>query len=115
MATRQLLVRKIAKNLGVYQGGQDLSPEDYSAIDEELPTLLLSMSRQDIYQVTADVIPDEAIDDIADWVAGRTTKTFGLAGQELEIVRADAAAAEMRLRYLNTMKPTYSRVSGEYF
>src|SRR5215213_11056855 len=102
MATRRQLIRKVLKNLGVYQAGQDLSPEDYSAVDEELPTILLSMSKQDIYTAEVDDIPDEAVDDIADWIAARVTKTFGLAAEELAVVRTDAAAAETRLRYLNT-------------
>ena len=115
MASRSDLVRKILKALGVYQAGQELPPEDYRAVDQELPTRLLAMSKADVYTATVTNIPDEAVDAIADYLAEKYSKTFGITGEELIQLRADADRAEASLRYLRTNKPTYARVRGEYF
>jgi hypothetical protein len=116
MASRADLVRKILKALGVWQAGQDLPPEDYKAVDQELPTRLLAMSKAGIYTATVTNIPDEAVDAIADYLAERYSKDFGIvAGDELVQLKTDAARAEGDLRFLNTMRPTYARNRPEYF
>lgn len=115
MASRADLVRKILKNLGIWQAGQELPPEDYVAVNEELPTKLLAMSRGDIYNASVDSIPDEGVDAIADYIAATFIKTFGIGPEEAAELRADADAAVGYLKYLKTNKPTYSRTRAEYF
>jgi hypothetical protein len=122
MASRNDLVRKILKILGSWQAGQELSPEDYRAVDEELPTRLLAMSEADIYQASVGNIPDEAVDAIAAYLAVGYIPQFGLAGEEADRVRqacfgdgVNDRGAIGALKYLNTMRPTYSVIPGQFF
>lgn len=116
MASRGDLVRKTLKALGVWQAGQDLPPEDYNAVNLELPTRLLAMSKADIYTVpSVDNIPDEAVDAIADYLADRYVKTFGIGAEEAAQIKVDAQQAERSLRYLRVMNTTGSRQTAEYF
>lgn len=115
MASRAQLVRMILKELGVYQAGQDLPAEDYAAVNEDLPMHLLAMTRAHIYTASVDNIPDEAAPNIAKYLAKEFVQTFGIAGEEKAEIRQAAGEAEMALRYLRTMGPTYSVLPGTYF
>lgn len=109
MATRAALVRAILKELGVWQSGQDLPPEDYRAVDEELNYKLLAMGKARIYSVdTPDEVPDEAVSELARYLAGEYAQVFGLADTELATVQANQTAAESALRFQRTRLPTYS-------
>jgi hypothetical protein len=109
MASRAALVREILKELGVYQAGQDLPPEDYRAVDESLNFRVLAMSKARIYSLdTPDFIPDEALTEIARYMAGEYAQIFGLASEELAAVKENAALAEGALRFQRTRLPTYS-------
>jgi len=109
MATRAALIRSILKELGVYQAGQDLPPEDYRAVDEELNFKLLAMAKMRIYAVdTPDEIPDEAVSELARYLAGEYAQIFGLSDTELATVQANQDAAELALRFHRTRRPTYS-------
>lgn len=116
MAGRGDLVRKILEALGVAQSGQDLPPEDYNRVNLNLPTLLLATSKADVYTVPSpENIPDEAVDDLADYLAGRFIKVFGLVGEDATQVEKDALKAERALRRLRVMGTTGSRQRAEYF
>lgn len=116
MATRAHLVRRILKELGSYQSGQDLPPEDYRVVDEELPYELSTMASDDIFVVAdIDAIDDDAVVELAKYLAGQFAATFGLAGEELQAVQASQGAAEQSLRYKRARKPTYARQRTEYF
>ena len=116
MATRAALVREILKELGVWQSGQDLPPEDVRAIDEVLPQRLAAMAKAEVYTVdTPELIPDEALTEIARYMAGEYAQTFGLADTELASVTQNAGLAEAALRFHRTRRPTYSRMRAEYF
>jgi len=116
MATRAMLVREILKELGVWQAGQDLPPEDYRAVDEALPFRLLAMAKAEVYTVdTPEVIPDEALTEIARYMAGEFAQTFGLAEAELASVSQNAGLAEQALRFHRTRRPTFQRQRAEYF
>lgn len=116
MATRGDLVRKILKALGVWASGQDLPPEDYNAVNLELPTRLVALSKADIYTVPdIENPPDEAVDALADYLAGKFVKTFGLTGPEAAQVSQDMAMAERDLRRLRVMDPTGSPMRAHYF
>lgn len=117
MASRAGLVKQILKELGVFQSGQDLSPEDYRTVDEELPYRLAAMAKARIYavdDVNSDV-PDEALTEIARYLAGELAQIFGLTDVELKDVKMNAGLAEIALRFHRTRLPTYSRQKGEHF
>ena len=117
MATRAYLVREILKELGVWSAGQDLPPEDYRVVDEGLPFRLDAMAKGRIYAVddVDTTIPDEAVSEIARYLAGEYAQTFGLAGEELAGVVQSAGLAEQALRFQRTRMTTYILQRGEYF
>lgn len=117
MATRAYLVELILQELGVHQAGQDLPPEDYRVVDNGLVPRLLAMAKAHIYTVD-DVdtdVPDEAVSEIAAYLAGEYAQTFGIADTELAIVKQNAGLAEGALRFQRTRGPTYKRQRAEYF
>lgn len=117
MATRGYLVTMILQELGVWQAGQDLPPEDFRVVDQRLPFLLAAMAKARIYGID-DVdayIPDEAITELARYLAGEMAQSFGLADTELAEVKANAALAEQALRMQRTTGPTYAPQRAVYF
>ena len=117
MATRAYLVRSILHELGIWQSGQDLPPEDYQAVDEDLEYLLEAMARAEVYAVD-DVdsdVPDAAVSEIARYLAGEYTQKFGISGDELQVIMRRAGLAEGALRFQRTRRPSYVPMRGQYF
>ena len=116
MASRAQLVREILKELGVYQAGQDLPAEDFNVVDERLDFEVSALDALNIYTMdTLDSIPDEALIELARYIAGNYTSIFGLAGEELRLVQQNQVSAERALRFLRTMPYTGVRQRAEYF
>lgn len=116
MATQAFLIGQILNELGVWETGQDLAPEDYRKVEEGLPFRLLAMARAQIYSVPdINQIPDEAAVELARYLAGEYATTFGLEGEELQTAQQQAALGEQALRFLRTRGPTYVRQRAEYF
>lgn len=116
MASRAHLVREILKELGVHQAGQDLPPEDYRVVDERLPFEVAAMNRLDVYHLDdLNQIPDEALVEMAKYIAGQFTTVFGLSGEELQLVAMNQSNAERALRYMRTRRDTGVRMRAEYF
>lgn len=117
MATRAYLVTLVLQELGVWQAGQDLPAEDFRVVDQRLPFILRTMAKLHIYGVDdPDVyIPDEAVVELARYVAGEMAQSFGLADTELATVSQNAALAEGALRQLRTTGPTYAPQRSTYY
>lgn len=117
MATRAYLVTQVLIELGVYQSGQDLPAADYRVVDQKLPTLMKKMGKDRVYTVDDldTYINDEAVDDIARWVAGEMAQQWGLADTELSTVKSNAADAAFLLRKQRTTGPTYAPSRNTYF
>lgn len=116
MATRAYLVTLVLQELGVWQAGQDLPPEDFRVVDQRLPFLMRAMAKAKIYGVDdPDVyIPDEAVTELARYLAGEMAQSFGLADTELAEVKSNQALAEQALRMQRTTGPTYAPQRAEY-
>ena len=116
MATKALLIREILKELGVWETGQDLPPEDYRVVEESLPFRLLAMARAQVYTVDdIEQIPDDAVMEIARYMAGEYAVPFGLQADELAAAQQGQEAAEGALRFLRARGPTYSTMRADYF
>jgi hypothetical protein len=116
MANRAQLVKQILVELGVYQAGQDLPPEDFRVVDERLPFELSTMSAEDIYGLDdPESVPDEALMPLARYLAGVYAQAFGLSGEELQSVMTGQAVGERTLRYFRARNATYVRQRAEYF
>ena len=115
MASKALLIREILKKLGVWETGQDLPPEDYRVVEESLPFWLLAMGRAQVYTVDdVEHVPDDAVMEIAVYLAGEYATDFGLAGDELALAREKQADAELALRFLRARGPTFVPLRVEY-
>lgn len=117
MATRAFLVQEILVQLGVHQTGQDLPPEDYRVVDQSLEQRLQAMAKAHVYTVD-DVnsgVPDEAVTEIAKYLAGEYAQSFGIADTEMATVKQEAGLAEQALRFQRARGPTYVRQQAEYF
>jgi hypothetical protein len=117
MATRAALVQGILLELGAWASGQDLPPEDYRLVDQGLDYRLQAMAKARVYTVD-DVdtnVPDEALSELARYLAGEYSQVFGIAGEELATVTQNAGLAEAALRFQRTRGPTYVRQTAEYF
>jgi hypothetical protein len=116
MATRADLISRVMRNLGVWQAGQDLPPEDYRAIDEDLDRTLAAMGKANVYVIEdASSIPDEAFVEIAAYLANEYANVFGIAGEELQDIMRRAALADQALRYQRVAGPTFQPMAADYF
>jgi hypothetical protein len=116
MATRAELIGRVLKNLGVWQAGQDLPPEDYRAIDEDLDRSLAAMGEANVYVVDdPESIPDEAFVEIAAYLANEYAGVFGIAGDELSDIMRRAGLADQALRFQRVSVPTYQTMQVDYF
>jgi hypothetical protein len=116
MATKALLIREILKACGTWETGQDLPPEDFRVVEEGLPFRLEAMARAHIYTVDdIENIPDDAVIEISNYLAGEYAQTFGLQADELVAVQQKAGLAEQALRFLRTRGPTYVPMRAVYF
>jgi hypothetical protein len=113
---RAKLIKAVLKRLGAWQAGQDLSPEDYETVDEDLDGHLAAMAKADIYVVEdPDQVPIEAYIELAAYLALEYCDDFGVGGEELQGIAARAGLAEKALRYLRTLKPTYQPAQSIYY
>jgi|SRR3954469_5251424 hypothetical protein len=116
MASRADLIERVLQNLGVWQAGQDLPPEDYRVVDQNLERHLGAMAKARVYIVEdAENIPDDAMTEIANYLAHEYAGVFGIAGEELQDIRQRAALAEGALRFHRAMGPTYQPMQPDYF
>lgn len=116
MATRADLIERVLQNLGVWQAGQDLPPEDYRVVDQNLDRHLAAMARANVYAVDdANNVPDDAMTEIAAYLANEYAPVFGIAGEELAEIKQRAAFADQALRYHRVAPPTYQPMQVDYF
>lgn len=115
MASRVQLVKEILKNLGVWQAGQDLPPEDYQAVNENLPYALLAMSKAGVFTCDPEVIPDDALLPLAAYLAQNYILTFGLTGDDRDMIISAAGGAEQALRFHKVMDATYTPIQIQSF
>jgi len=116
MATRADLIERVLQNLGVWQAGQDLPPEDYRVVDQNLERHLAAMGKANVYIVDdANNVPDEAMTEIAAYLANEYAPVFGLAGEELTEIKQRAGLGEMALRFHRVAAPTYQPMKVDYF
>jgi hypothetical protein len=116
MATRADLIERVLQNLGVWQAGQDLPPEDYRVVDQNLERHLAAMAKGNVYIVDdANNIPDEAMTEVAAYLTMEYSPVFGIAGEELADIMRRGALADQALRFHRVSMPTYQPMQADYF
>jgi hypothetical protein len=114
--TRADLVNRVLQKLGVWEVGQEPSPERYALVNSELPSTLATLSRSGLYTVNSiEKIPDEVFSPLAALVAFDLKSEFSVSGEELVNLTADAARAETALYIIRSSGPDETTLRVDYF
>lgn len=109
--TREQLVERALRKLGVLAAGQSAAPEDAQVVDAEIEPLMQDLAARNIYVWgDPDEIDDAAFIHLADILANSVARIFG--AQQDEMVRV---SAENRLRLLDTQVLSGQPLRVEYF
>jgi len=109
--TREDLVNRALRKLGVLAAGQAPSAEDYAVVDDEVIPVLSDLSKRGVYPLgDPDEIEDDAFIYLADILANSVAADFGK--QQDEAVRM---GAERRLRELMAETLSYQPQQVEFF
>ena len=113
------LVLEVLKNLGVLSVGQQVDPEDFTAVNDKLDALFRKLGGLEIVYVADPAnIPAVWFADLSDIVAGEVASDFGVVGQEfidkvnkglggVAGVEIGAGTAAQSLKIMTRGRPTY--------
>lgn len=112
--TREQLVYRALKDLGVLPQGQNPSDEEYDSVDDNVIPVLESLTARDIFYVQ----DEDAIDDSAFLALGRIlawacAAEFGLAADTA--LASLAQQAEQHLKNIQSQRPTYKVLEVQAF
>lgn len=114
--TRPDLVSEVLERLGVYEVGQEPSPERYQMVDRIIPAVVATLRRDNVYSFSnLDKIPDEAFMPLAAIVAWDVKAKFSVAGESLATLGSDNADARPTLRRIRALAPDDTVVESDYF
>lgn len=109
--TRDQLIERAAKNLGIIEPGEALSTEDYDTFDGLVDPLIAQLAADQIVYIDNDEeIANEYFMPLARLLANMAGPDFGSAINE-EAKRTD----ENTLKRLTATKPTYAAAEGQYY
>lgn len=111
MKSREQLVNRALRKLGVLAAGQAAEAEDYSAVDDTVESVMSDLASRNIWQWgDPDQIDEDAFEHLADLLANSNAKDFG--AQPDETARL---LAESRLRQLSQTFLSGQPQAVEYF
>lgn len=101
MRTREDLIARVLKNLGVLAAGQSPSDEDRAEIDDLIDPVCAKLLDDGVAKLNGDEIDDAAYLPLADIVAERAMVPFGIGGTRAGEIRAAAeqARTDLKLAY----------------
>lgn len=101
MRTREDLIARVLKNLGVLAAGQAPSDEDRAEIDELIEPVCAKLLDDGVAKLNGDEIDDAAYLPLADLVAERAMVPYGIGGTRAGEIRAAAeqARTDLKLAY----------------
>lgn len=101
MKTREQLIARVLKNLGVLAAGQAPSDEDRAEIDDLIEPVCAKLLDDSIAKLNGDEIDDAAYLPLAAIIAEAAMVPFGIAGQKASdlVALADRARMDLRLAY----------------
>jgi hypothetical protein len=113
--TRDQLIARAAKHLGVLASGQTLSAEDQSAIEDGIDPCLAQLAAEDVVYVGDDgAIPDEWFNLVASVLAFDLRMDFGKTGEEAIALERNARTAKDALRMMRRGRPTGEAQPTDY-
>lgn len=99
MRTRESLVYRVAKFLGVVVVGEALGAVEYSSIDDEIPSIVANLnSRGVVYIPDEEEIEDEIFDPLARIIAAKVCTDFGISLDKMPGFEEEPRRSEMELR-----------------
>jgi len=98
MRTREDLIKRVLKDVGVLAAGQSPSDEDRAEIDDLIEPVCAKLYADGIAKVTGDEIDDAIYLPLAACVAEAAMLPFGIGGTRAQELAAGAAQARMDLR-----------------
>lgn len=108
--TRADLINRVAGILGVSEVGQDLDPEDSELIDDQIDATCASLAARNIIYLASTIptwtVPLAIFEELSAIVAANVPD-YGSA--------LDGAAAEDRIRLMQSRGPSYEPMRAEYF
>lgn len=111
MKSREELVNRALKELGVVGSGQTASAEDYATIDEAVEPVMSDLATRDVWVWgDPDEYDEDAFEHLAVLLANAKARSFGKAPSE-----ETRLMAESRLRQLSPTILSGQRQQTEYF
>lgn len=109
--SRQELVERALRKLGVVAAGQTPAAEDAAIVDDEIVPVLSDLAKREVYAFgDPDAIEDEAFVHLASILANSVAADFGKPEDE-----QGRLYAEQRLRHLRVVDLSGQRQVTEYF
>lgn len=101
MKSREDLIARVLKNLGVLAAGQAPSDEDRAEVDGLIEPVCAKLFRDGVAKLAGDEIDDAAFLPLADLVAEKAMVPFGISGQKAAELMglAEQARTDLRLAY----------------
>lgn len=111
MQSREALVNRALRELGVIGSGQQASAEDYAIVNQDVEPVMADLAKRNVWQWgDLDQIPDEALIHLAIILAGSAAAQFGIAADDIRRIYAEA-----RLKELRTVPDAGDPIRAEYF
>ena len=98
MRTREQLIARVLKNLGVLAAGEDPANEDRAEVDDLIEPTCAKLFDDGVAKLTGDEIADAAYLPLAAIVAEAALVPFGIGGTKAAELRGLAEQARMDLR-----------------
>lgn len=95
--TRAQLIDEVLKHLGVLGAGQSASAEDSDLIGKAADSAHDKLNKSGLVPFALTAIPTYAQEELRDYIAGNTARSYGFSGQALAEFKAGQTSAEREL------------------
>jgi hypothetical protein len=115
MATRLDLTYRALRNLGALPQGQAADADTAQAVDDLIDGMLAELEARDVVfiQDIDTFLEDKYLQPLGHILAWRAAPEFGAASDQA--LAALATQAEIHLRNMESVRPTYKIAEGQYF
>lgn len=105
--SREQFVNRALRKLGALGTGQAADPEDYSAVDGTVESVMSDLATRDIFQWgDPDQIDEDAFEHLADCLAQTNARDFGLEPDEKVRLLAESRLRQLNLTFLSGQPQT---------
>ena len=116
MATKTDLIHRALRNLGALPQGQSPSAEESQSLSDLIDGMLAELEARDVVDIT-DIdtfgLEDKYLQPLGHILAWRAAPEFGSANDTT--LAALATQAEIHLRHMGSVRPSYDIAEDQYF